>query len=434
MMHATSAPDDRTSPRQPTEASQAEPPPSKRLFLVVLLIAGGVLGVGTYGHWRTDAAAAVTQRETIDFEPSVRTTIAKALDTPMEITLPGQTDAFDRANIYPRATGYIGKRLVDIGSRIKQGDLLVHIAAPDLDRQLDQATAQLKQTQATLRQAQAQVGQAQANLKLGNATFARADAMSQRGYDTMQNRDNQEANVATQQANLTAAQAGVTVAEANIEAQQATVNRLQTLAAFEDVTAPFDGVITARNIDVGDLVNADAGAAAPMFVIARDDVLRVTVHVPQSAATGMRDGLGAKVSVLEMPDHVFDGKVARSSGALASSSRTLTVEVDIDNAAHLLRAGLFVNVSIAVPRQRRNVVLPSEALIFDQNGLQVAVIGPDLDVHLQPIKVYRDFGASVELSEGLHGGEEIALNPPTTLQEGAKVRLTPSQDDVQAAK
>jgi HlyD family secretion protein len=407
------------------EASAAKPaPPSKWLLVIVLLVAGAILAYGAYGHWQTNAAAEATQREAIDFVPTVRTTTTKLLADPIETTLPGETEAFDRASMFARATGYIAERMVDIGSIVKQGDILVRIASPDVDRQLDQALAQLGQVQAALGQANAQVSLAEANLKLGHLNFARSDDLVKKGFDTYQNHDSQEANVSTQQANVEAAKAGVKVAEANIEAQQATVNRLRTLTAFENVRAPFDGVVTVRNIDVGDLVNADTGGGTPMFTVLRDDVLRVSVHVPQSLATAVHDGLDAKIQVFELPGRTFAGKVARSSGALLSSSRTLSVEVDVNNAAHVLRSGLFVNVSFAVPREHPNVVVPAEALIFNGQGLRVAVVNADKSIHLQPVTVYRDTGSMVELSAGLNGGENIVLNPPTSLREGGSVRVT----------
>jgi HlyD family secretion protein len=417
-----------------TEPASVPPPPSKWLLMTVLLIAGGVLLFGAYGHWQTNAAAKATQQDAIDFVPAVRTTTTKLLAAPVETTLPGQTDAFDRANIFARATGYVAERMVDIGSTIKKGEILARIASPDLDRQLDQAVAQLGQVQAALAQAQAQVSLAEANLKLGHLNFARSDDLVKKGFDTYQNHDSQEANVSTQQANVEAAKAGVKVAQANIAAQQATVNRLRTLAEFESVRAPFDGIVTVRNVDVGDLVNADTGGGTPMFTMVRDDILRVSVHVPQSLAIGIHDGLDAKVQVFELPGRTFAGKVARSAGALLSSSRTLAVEVDVDNSAHVLRAGLFVNVSFAVPREHPDVVVPAEALIFNQQGLQVAVVGPDNGIHLQPVTVYRDSGATIELSNGLHGGEKIVLNPPTSLQDGGKIKATPDQKVAQAAK
>jgi HlyD family secretion protein len=408
--------------------------PSRWLPVGVLLVVAGVLAFGAYGHWRTNAAAEETQRDAIDFVPAVRSTNAKLLAEPIETTLPGQTDAFDRANIFARATGYVAERKVDIGSRVKKGDILARIASPDLDRQLDQAVAQLGQVQAALAQAKAQVSLSEANLKLGNLNFARSDELVKKGFDTYQNHDSQQANVSTQQANLEAAKAGVNVAEANIQAQEATVNRLRTLAEFESVRAPFDGTVSVRNVDVGDLVNADTGSGTPMFTMVRDDVLRVSVNVPQSVATSMRDGLDAKVQVFELPGRTFSGKVARNSGALLSASRTLATEVDVDNAAHLLRAGLFVNVSFAIPREHPNVVVPAEALMFNQQGLQVAVINEDKSIHLQPVTVYRDSGASIELSDGLHGGENIVLAPPTSLQEGGKVKVASAEKIADAAR
>jgi HlyD family secretion protein len=419
----------------PQERSAAPPPPpSKRIFVIVFLIVAGVLVYGAYGHWQTNAAAAATQQDAIDFVPSVRTTTTKLLNDPIETTLPGQTDAFDRANIFARATGYIAERMVDIGSTVKKGDILARIASPDLDRQYDQAVAQLGQVQAALSQAQAQVALSQANLKLGNANYARSDDLVKKGFDTYQNHDSQQANVSTQQANVEAAVAGVKVAQANIDAQQATVNRLRTLAEFESVRAPFDGVITVRNIDVGDLVNADTGGGTPMFTMVRDDILRVSVSVPQSLAIAVRDGLDAKIQVFELPGRSFAGKVARSSGALLSSSRTLAVEVDVNNASHVLRAGLFVNVTFEIPREHPNVVVPAEALIFNQQGLRVAVLNPDKSIHMQPVTVYRDSGATIELSDGLHGGESIVLSPPSSLQDGGKVKVTGDQKVAEAAE
>jgi HlyD family secretion protein len=410
------------------------PPPSKWILGTVVLLAAGVLLFGTYGHWRTSAAAKETQQDQMDYAPTVRNATAKRLDAPIKTTLPGETNAFDLANVYARATGYIAERRVDIGSPVRKGDLLARIAAPDLDRQLDQAVAQLSQVQAALAQAKAQVTLSQANLKLGNLNFARSDDLVKKGFDTVQNHDNQQANVSSQEANLENAKAGVEVAEANIKAQQATVNRLRTLTEFESVTAPFDGTVTVRNIDVGDLVNADTGGGTPMFTIARDDILRVSVHVPQSLAVAMRNGLDAQVEVFELPGQVFEGKVARSSGALLSSSRTLSVEVDVENASHVLRSGLFVNVSFDVPREHPNVSIPAEALIFNEKGLRVAVINQDKTIHLQPVTVYRDTGNTIELSDGLRGGENIVLAPPADLQDGGKVKVTSDQKVAQTSQ
>jgi HlyD family secretion protein len=410
------------------------PGPPKRLFFGVALVLAGLVAFGLYGHGQRDAEAARTQDETVNFVPSVRTAKVVAQTKPVDLTLPGQTRAFDSASIYARATGYIADRRVDIGSRVKQGDLLVRIAAPDLDRQLDQAIAQLAQQNAALVQAHAQVDQAQANLKLADVNFKRSDALMHRGFDTEQNRDTQQANLTTQQAALETAKAGVTLAQANVQAQQALVDRLRTLTSFEQVTAPFDGVVTRRNVDIGDLVNADNGSGTPMFTMDRDDVLRVSVDVPQSAAASIRNGLEAKVTVPQLPGQVFSGAVARSSVALMSASRTLTTEVDIPNQDGRLRAGLYVNATFAVPREKPDVMVPAEALIFDQEGLHVATVDNDQTIKMKTISIYRDFGKMVELREGLEDGEMVVLSPPARLHDGSKVRFTPPPEAREAAK
>ncbi|MGA7807451.1 efflux RND transporter periplasmic adaptor subunit, partial [Bradyrhizobium sp.] len=207
----------------------------------------------------------------------------------------------------------------------------------------------------------------------------------------------------------------------------ATVNRLRTLTGFEEVRAPFDGVISARNIDVGDLVNADNGSGTPMFSIVKDDVLRVAVNVPQTQAAGIKDGLQAKVNVFELPDRTFSGTVARNAGALLAASRTLPVQVDVRNPDHALKAGIFVNVEIDVPREHPNVEIPAEALVFNQQGLRVATVR-DGKIHLQQVVIYRDRGESLELASGLNGGDQVVLNPPTTTHEGQKVRINQPGD------
>lgn len=414
-------------------AGEVPRPPRKRVFFFVLLFLAALLGYGAFGHWRTYQRAGEAQQEAVDFVPEVQTITAKASDDPVKLTLPGQTEAFDQATIYPRATGYIAERRVDIGSRVKAGDLLIKIAAPDLDQQLAQARAQLLQVKAAAGQAQAQLTQAQANLALANVTFNRTNQLTQRGYETVQNNDNQRTQVQSQQAAVETAKAGIKVAEANVKAQQATVDRLDTLTRFEEVRAPFDGIVTTRGVDKGDLVNADTKTGSPLFTVAKDRVLRVTVHVPQAEAFGVHDGLEAEVRVPQMADRVFHGKVARSSVALLNSARTLDTEVDVDNSDGALRPGAFVNVSFDIPRVRPAVILPAEALVFNQNGLQVATVQDD-QARLQTVVINRDFGKTVELRGGLNGGEQVIINPPTELTDGAKVKVKAKPPQEQAKR
>ena len=305
--------------------------PRKRVFVIALLVVFCLLAYGAFKHWQTDQIADQAQQEAIDFVPEVQTITAKAEDGAVKLTLPGETQAFDVSTIYPRATGYVAERHVDIGSRVKTDELLIRIASPDLDQQLAQALGQLRQTRAALGQAQAQLSQAKANLALANVTFTRTNQLTQRGYETVQNNDNQRTQVQSQQAGVELAEAGIKVADANVQAQQATVDRLKALTRFEEVRAPFDGIITTRGVDKGDLVNADTKTGSPLFTVAKDRVLRVTVHVPQSEAFEIRDGLVGDVFLPQRPTQIFTGRIARSSVALLNSARTLDTEVDVDN-------------------------------------------------------------------------------------------------------
>ena len=397
--------------------------PSRWIFVGVGLVLCLALAFGIYGHWKKDAAAGETQQRQADRVPKVRVVKARSDDAPIALTLPGETQPFATANIYARATGYITERRADIGTRIKKGDLLVHISAPDLDQQLEQALATLGQVEAALLQAQANVSQSEANLNLAKVNLQRAQALVGRGFETLQNRDQLQANQISQGANLDAARAGVKVAEANVKAQQATIDRLKALTAFEDVRAPFDGVVTVRNVDVGTLVNADTATGTPMFTVDEDDVLRVLVQVPQNASIGVRDGLQANIAVPQMPGRTFVGMVSRSSSALQSSARTLTVEVDIPNGAGLLRSGLYAYVTLDIPRDHPVVVLPSETLIFDQAGTRVAVVGEGDAVRMVPVTIRRDFGTAFEVDPGPKSGDPVVLSPPASLREGVKVKV-----------
>ena len=397
--------------------------PSRWIFVGVGLVLCLALAWGVYGHWKKDAAAGDTQLRQADRIPAVRVVKARSDDDPIALTLPGETQPFATANIYARATGYITERRADIGTRVRKGDLLVHISAPDLDQQLEQAEATLGQVAAALLQAQANVSQSEASLNLAKVNLQRAQALVGRGFETLQNRDQLQANQISQGANLDAARAGVKVAEANVRAQQATIDRLKALTGFEDVRAPFDGVVTVRNVDVGTLVNADTATGTPMFTVDEDDVLRVLVQVPQNASIGVRNGLQARIAVPQMPGRTFVGTVSRSSSALQSSARTLTVEVDIPNEAGVLRSGLYAYVTLDIPRDHPVVVLPSETLIFDRAGTRVAVVGEGDAVRMVPVTIRRDFGTSFEVDPGPKGGEPVVLSPPASLREGAKVRV-----------
>ena len=342
--------------------------------------------------------------------PNVRTMTVEEDKAPRTIELPGNMAAFDTATLFARATGYISVRNVDIGSKVHKGDVLAVIAAPDLDQQLDQAKAQLVQLQAA-------VEQSQANADLGRVTNARTSQLVAKGVSSHQRGDQDRLTFASQTAALA-------VARANVVAQQAAVNRLVQLTSFEQVTAPFAGVITGRFIDIGSLVIADnAASATSLFSIARTDVLRVQVYVPQTDYFGIKDGDSATVTVPELPDRVFEGKVARNAQALAAGTRTLLTEVDVNNKDGVLTAGLYGILHLQVRRSNPVVLIPSQAVIFNKDGLSAAVVSNG-KVKLRKLELEADNGVNVEVRIGLRPGDRVILSPPANIADGMRVQTS----------
>jgi RND family efflux transporter MFP subunit len=406
--------------------------PVKRLALGVGIPVAVLIAVGALGRIETDRAA----DQTVDITamvPTVAVATAERDDKPVTVSLPGQTESFDTASLYPRATGYVAERRVDIGSRVHKGDLLLRIAAPDTDAQLDQAVATIGQLQAAILQAQFNLKQAEANRHLADITSARSSTLAKDGWTPVQTADNDSANKKVQKQTASSAQAGIAVAEANLHAQQASVERLRALVGFEQVTAPFDGVVTARNIDVGDLLQADStNGGSPMFTVVSDDVLRAEVYVPQSEAVGVTNGIPATVTLPELPGRVFHATVSRSAVAVADASRSMQTEIDIPNKDHVLRPGLYINISFKVPRPHPVVTIPDAAVIFNGDGLQVATV-EDGRARFRHITIEHDLGTIAELSTGLHGGEQVIVSPPSDLVDGAKVHVPADQNHEETA-
>ncbi len=372
------------------------------LLSVILLAAYGV-----WGQVQQSRAAVDTQQESATQIPSVRTSVASAVTGPRLLDLPGTTRPFDSATIFARATGYILKRMVDIGSKVKAGDVLALIAAPDLDQQLVQARAQVIQLEATIEQARA-------NSELAQATNNRTSRLVDQGWQTKQQGDVDRLTARAQAAALN-------VAQANLQVQKAAVSRLEELTSFERVTAPFDGVITARNIDVGDLVTADNAGGTPMFSMDRTAVLRIQVYVPQDSVFAIEDGFEAGITVPELPGRVFKGKIARNASSLQAGTRTLLTEVDVDNADGQLRAGIYCSVHFNIPRLEPTIIVPSQAVIFDAKGLSAAVY-ENGTAQLRHLDLLRDDGAQVEVRAGLNPGDRIILNPPVDVRDGMPVQ------------
>ncbi len=382
----------------------------RRFAFIGLLVFVGVAGAIGYGVYQRQDRNATAQRD-LDARrnrvPEVRIEAVKAVTTPREFHLPATTQPFDAATIYARQSGYIDRRLVDIGSVVKAGDLLAVISAPEVDDQLNQARAQLVQMQASLEQNEA-------TRALANVTNNRFTPLVQQGWETKQTGDQNKYNLAAQNA-------AVDVAKANIQAQKANIARLERAQSYERVIAPFDGVITVRNIDVGSLVAADATSGTPLFAIVRDKILRVQVHVPQEIALQLKPGMEATLDVPEIPGRSFSGKVARTANALDPATRTLLIEADIANPDRTLTSGLYGTVHFLIPRLQPVMIVPSSALIFDQNGMQIAIYS-DGEAHLQKVGVGQDDGAQVQIVTGLKPGQEYIVTPPAGIADGAKVK------------
>jgi multidrug efflux pump subunit AcrA (membrane-fusion protein) len=409
-------------PLAPVAGARTEPRLRKGPLLLIALLLLGVLWRGAVRHADRDRDAAAFQQAQADAVLSLRVAEVKKIASPYHIELPAQTLAFEQARLFARATGYIAERRVDIGSKVKQGDLLLRIAAPDLDQQYAQAKAQLALSKAQLLQSKAQVEQSKANLNLAKVTYNRSATLAKNNYESKQNADNARANVETQTANLQSAEAGVGVAQATIDANQANLDRLAQLVGFKDVTAPFKGVVTARNVDIGDLVSADANGGTALFQLARDDVLRVQVSAPQAEAQGLVDGLEAKILATEL-GKTFKGRVTRNAVSLDPATRTLLTEIDIPNPTGELRPGQFVRVVLDIPRVRAHVNVPAPAILFGAQGPRVAVVDKGDVIHMASIVIARDYGTSVDVEEGLSGDERVVLDPPVDIRDGRKVTI-----------
>jgi RND family efflux transporter MFP subunit len=381
----------------------------KRLLaLAVLLVLGAALARGVWWHYEQYRQAIAIAQQHRNFVPNVRVGTVRGSDQVIHATWPGTILAYEQANIYARATGYISTRNVDIGSQVRTGDALAIIAAPDLDQQLEQARAQLVQLQAA-------VEQAHANADLGRVTNGRTSRLVATGVSSAQQGDQDRLTFASETAALA-------VARANVVVQQAVVNRLVWLTGFEQVTAPFDGMVTGRFIDVGDLVQGDTTGGTSMFTMMHSNVIRIQTYVPQDQAFGLTVGDDAIVRVPEMPKRNFPGKVTMIAGALAPGTRTLLTEIDVPNPDGALTPGTYCTVELRIPRRTPSFIVPADAVIFNQDGLHVAVVENGI-VHKHMITITRDFGTEVEVRDGVENGDQVILNPPVDLEEGSKVQV-----------
>jgi RND family efflux transporter MFP subunit len=381
-----------------------------RMFLIAALLVGAGVAFGVWRHSLAEAEVNATSEQRRSIVPAVRVTTIRTNDGMMMALLPASTDAFEAAYIMARITGYVAKRYVDIGDHVKVGQLLAEISAPELDHQIAWA-------QATLALSQAALNQAKAKREIASVTWNRDSNLAGQGWITSQQAD-------TERLNLRAQEAAVAVAEANIRAQQALLEVLLQQKSYQRVVAPFDGIVTQRNIDNGSLVQADAAGGIAMFTVMHSDVIRVQTYVPQDQVSGLQKGIGAIVRVPEMPGVEFRGTVSRVASALQPGTRTLQTEIDVPNREGMLAPGTYCEVELQIPRKSESLTLPAEAVIFSRNGLSVAIVENGI-VHLRALTVVRDHGTTLEVSAGVKEGDQVILNPPGGIGEGRTVRPQP---------
>ncbi|SRR5579883_196661 len=360
-----------------------------------------------------------------------------------DLTLPGSIQAIQDTTIYARTNGYLSRRLVDIGDRVEAGQLLAEIDSPEVDQELEQARAALAQTRsaymqtlANLEQARSQLSQAQANSNFAQVSSQRWNVLQKEGavarqdYDEKQSAaDANKANVKVAQATINANQSNVQSAEANIKASEANVRRLEAMQAFKQITAPFSGVITARNVEAGALITAGSGGsnAVWLYKIAQPNTLRIYIDLPQNYVTSIRPGQTANVLVRELPKQVFAGRVTRTASALDANAHTLHTEVQVSNPGLKLLPGMYAQVQFVLNQATIPLMVSANALVTKADGTMVAVVGADQKIHYQKVTLGRDYGSEVEVAAGLDGNEQLVVNPTDEIVEGARVNPVPAK-------
>lgn len=371
-----------------------------RVLAVIVVVVGGAFVIGYTQHHRAQGATPIASESS----GAVRVDVikAKAIDSNLALELPGVVKPLEETKIFPRTSGYVRKWNVDIGDKVKEGQLLAEIDTPELDAQIAQARAQLAQAQAAVKQAIAQ------------RDFAKSSSAR---YETLASQSLvSKAQVEQQQADAQTGEANVVAAQSNVAAQEANLRRLVDTKGFATVTAPFAGTITTRTIDRGSLVT-DNGTTA-MFTLDATDPVRIYIDVPQSVAPSIRVGSEAKLTVREYGAREFVGKITRSAGALDPELHIMQTEIQVPNPDGALIPGMYVQASLTLPVPHRVLEIPATALYNDANGLRVAVADAQNRVHYVPITIERDTGAALWVATGLTGDERIVKIAVPTLAEG----------------
>ena len=408
----------------PTQSRPAEDRPKVwRLWLVLVILAitvGAVIYRGVDA--RTRAAAAVKQ-ETMELAvPTVAVSHPKRGSMENEVVIPGNVQPFIDSPVYARASGYLKAWHADIGAHVKTGQALAEIEAPELDHQVEQAKAAVEQARAALDQAQASLQQGRANEELARVNAARWNSLVAKGVVSKQDNDQYQAQYQALTANRQALEKAVNAAQSNIASSAANLARLQEMQGFEVVRAPFDGVITIRNTDIGALINAgNGGPAQELFHIASTSKLRVYVNIPEVYSRAAVPGIIADLTLAEFPNRKFRGKLVRTSDAMDAGTRTLLAEIDVDNPNGELKPGSYTEVHLLMPASVPSMIVPVGAILFRSEGLRVGVVR-DGKTALVPVVLGKDYGTEAEVLSGLQPGDLVIVNPPDSLVSGTTVR------------
>lgn len=372
--------------------------------LVVLAVVGSAFVVGYMPRRKAKEDLAAATKADVAQALRVEVVAPKVASSDKPMILPGTVHPLEETTVYSRANGYVRTWKVDLGDKVKEGDLLAEIDTPELDQQIDQARAQLAQTEATLLQAKANEGFSKTNRE-------RYEALAPSGVASQQELDKSRAQSSIDEAT-------VRVAEANIEAQKANLRRAVQLKSFARIVAPFGGTVTSRSIERGTLVS---GTTA-LYKIAALDPMRVMVSVPQDVAVGVRAEVPAKVNVREYPGRPFEGKVSRAAGALDPMSRTMVTEVRVPNPKNELLGGMYAQVELTLPLSHKVLEIPATALLSDANGLRVAIVKDDT-IHLQSVILERDTGPTLVIASGLAETDRVVKIASAELVEGRAVAI-----------
>jgi membrane fusion protein (multidrug efflux system) len=386
--------------------------PSRAAVTRWLVVGVGVLvaafAVGFVPRARQQAALARAAAARVDEAPRVLVARPRAVDSDKGLALPGTVDALHSALLYARTSGYLVKRLVDIGDRVKEGQLLALIETPELDEQIMQARAALAQTKAAREQART-------NLEFARISLERIRPLTPVGVASQQDFDQKQAAHQAEQANVTAS-------DANIAASEANLRRLTDLKNYSRVTAPFAGTVVERSVDVGSLITAGNGTGQSLFKLAASNPVRVFVSVPQSLAPLVQTGQKATVTVRQYPGRTFAGTVTRDARALDQASRTLLTEIQVPNDDEALLPGMYAQIAFATARSRTSLLVDGNALVNGAAGPRVAVVDAEGRAHFRAITIDVDYGPEIAVATGVDVNDRVILNPDSALTEGAKVR------------